>query len=127
VWTDGDERVVFVVGRGLWARRKHGVDFYGCYRLGPDGRVIDRIWEDTGLHERPGKHGMDGRFTHGGEFVILTPVFKSGGRQRVLCVADGSVRTVKLPAATHVFDHVAGFWWVRTGTEVFRCPDDEVF
>ncbi|WP_328453119.1 hypothetical protein [Amycolatopsis sp. NBC_00438] len=127
VWTDGDERVVFVVGRGLWARRKHGVDFYGCYRLGPDGRVTARIWEETGLHERSGKHGVDGRFTHGGEYVILTPVFKSGGRQRVLRVADGSVRTVGLPVTTHLFDHVAGFWWARTETEVLRYPDDEVF
>ncbi len=127
VWNDGDERLVFVVGRGLWARRKHGVDFYGCYRLGPDGRVTDRIWEETGLHGQPGKHGMDGRFTHGGEYVILTPVFKSGGRQRVLRVADGTVRTVGLPATTYLFDHVDGFWWARTETAVLRYPEDEVF
>ena len=127
VWTSGDVRLVFVVGRGLWARRKHGVDFHGCYRLGPDGRVVDRIWEETGLRDRPGKHGVDGRFTHGGEHVILTPVFKSGGRQRVLRVADGTVRTSVLPPAAHLFDHVDGFWWVRTEAEVLRCPDDEVF
>jgi hypothetical protein len=56
-------------------------------------------------------YGVDGRFTHGGEYVILTPVFKSGGRQRVLRVADGTVRTVALPATTHLFDHVGAFWW----------------
>jgi hypothetical protein len=127
VWTDGDERLVFVVGRGLSGRRKHGVDFHGCYRLGPDGRVTDRIREETGLHDQPGKHGVDGRFTHGGEHVILTPVFKSGGRQRVLRVADGTVRVVGLPVTTHLFDHVAGFWWARTETEVVRYLDDEVF
>ncbi|UJW28764.1 hypothetical protein L3Q67_26250 [Saccharothrix sp. AJ9571] len=79
------------------------------------------------MHDQPGKHGVDGRFTHGGEHVILTPAFKSGGRQRVLNPADGTVRIVGLPDATHLFDHVAGFWWARTETEVLRYPDDEVF
>ncbi|OXM43158.1 hypothetical protein [Amycolatopsis alba] len=127
MWSNGDERLVFVVERELWARRKHGVDFYGCYRLGPDGRVTDRIWEETGLYDQPGKHRMDGRFTHSGEYLILTPVFKSGGRQRILHVADGTMRTVRLPATTHLFDHADGLWWTRTETKVLRYPDNEVF
>lgn len=126
VWTDGDERLVFVVGRGLWQRRKAGVDFYGCYRLGADGRVTERIWAETDLAGQRGKHGVDGRFTHGGEYVILTPVFKSGGRQRVLRVADGNPVEVKVPATTHLFDHVGGFWWAHTDTEVLRLPADGV-
>jgi hypothetical protein len=109
-------------------RRLHisGADYFSCVRLTDEGRVVDRIHEVSGWKLADKKHGLAARFTADGEYVILTPAFRSGGRPTVLRLSDGEVLTPRFPrgwAKAEILDHhPARGWWLRKDNDVTVVP-----
>jgi hypothetical protein len=103
-----------------------GADYFSCVRLTPDGHVTDRIHERSGWKQDGKKHGIDGRFTADGAYAILTPAFRTGGRPRVLRLADGEVLEPRFPrglAKAEILDHhPARGWWLRLDGQATVVP-----
>lgn len=110
--------------RSMWSK---GTDFFSCVRLTPDHHVADRIHEESGWKAHGKKHGIDARFTADGAHVVLTQVFRTGGRPRVLRLDDGAVLTPTFPRGltkAEILDHhPERGWWLRLDDTVTVVAD----
>ncbi len=124
----------YVVSEGsdLGSTLAYGADFFTCATVDGDGRLLRRVHEQHGWKRQSGKHGIRGRFTADGGYLLLTPVFKTGewkGRQRVLSLADDTTHVPVLPRGltkATVLDHHSGTWWLRSGDDVIGLEDLEL-
>lgn len=88
-------RFVVAEGSDSGSVNKYGSDFFTLATLDDDGRVLDRLYEESGWKDLSGKHGISAWFTSDSATAILRPVFRTGkwkGRPHLLDLADGSIR-----------------------------------
>ena len=89
--------------------------------------VLRDMLEESGWKLDGKKRGIYARFTADGAYAILTPVFRGGGRPRVLRLADGALLTPMLPRGltkAEILDHhPERGWWLRLDNAVSVIPD----
>ncbi|WP_432974401.1 hypothetical protein [Dactylosporangium sp. CA-233914] len=106
-------------GSDLGSMNRYGADFFTVATIASDGSVAERLWERAGWKRQPGKHGLHGRFTADGEYVILTPNFRTGewkGRQRLLRLDDRQLLAPRMPrgrTTAAILDGSNGRWWLE--------------
>ncbi len=116
--TTPEHRYVFVEGSDRGSTNKYGSDFSSCVEVDAGGRVLRKVWEESGYKRMPGKHGIDGAFTSDGRWAILTPHFASGpdkGKQRLLDLATGEQFRPKLPRGwtkARIIEGAEAGWWL---------------
>ena len=127
----GDSLLVCVEGSDGSSVPKWGADFFTVTRVLPDGTVTAPLYEESGWKRRPGKHGLRGRITSSGRYVVLTPVFATGawkGRQRLLDLSTGDVVEPALPrgaARMRIVDHGGSTFWLSDGAQRVLCAAAE--
>lgn len=103
-------RYVAAQGSDTASMLKYGSDFFTLAELDGARRVARRVYEESGWKKAAGKHGIRARFTSDGTSAILTPVFGTGGRQRLIGLVDGEIEAISpiRGAATFALADVRG-------------------
>ena len=127
----GDSLLVCVEGSNASSVKKYGADFFTITRVLPDGTVTSPLYQQSGWKRQPGKHGINGKITSSGRYVVLTPVFASGewkGRQRLFDLETGEVIEPVLPrgaAKMRIVDHRGATFWLSDGAQRILCAEAE--
>ncbi|MBW6435818.1 hypothetical protein KZ829_18920 [Actinoplanes hulinensis] len=127
----GDSLLVCVEGSDASSVRKYGADFFAITRVTTDGTVTEPLYQQSGWKRRPGKHGINGKVTSSGRYVLLTPVFAAGewkGRQRLFDLETGEVIEPVLPhgaAKMRIVDHHEAAFWLSDGAQRILCAEAE--
>jgi hypothetical protein len=127
----GDSLLVCVEGSDAASVPKYGADFFTITRVTADGTVTEPLYQQSGWQRQPGKHGINGKITSSGRYVVLTPVFGSGewkGKQRLFDIMTGEVVAPGLPrgaAGMRIFDHFGGTFWLSDGERRILCAEAE--
>lgn len=125
----GDSLLVCVEGSDGSSVRKYGADFFTLTRVTTDGTVTAPLYQQSGWKRQPGKHGINGRITSSGRYVVLTPVFSSGewkGRQRLFDLGTGDVVAPVLPRGAttmRIVDHRDTTFWLSDGAQRIVCAE----
>lgn len=119
----GDDLLVCAEGSDGSSVRKWGSDFFTLTCVTADGTVTPPLYEQSGWKRSPGKHGLHGKITASGRYVVLTPVFASGdwkGRQRLFDLGTGELVEPVLPrgaAGMRIVDHHGTTFWLSDGAQ----------
>ncbi|MEU4690285.1 hypothetical protein [Actinoplanes sp. NPDC023714] len=128
---DGDSLLVCVEGSDASSVRRYGADFFTITRVTTDGTVTAPLYQQSGWKRQPGKHGINGKITSSGRYVLLTPVFTAGewkGRQRLFDLETGDVVEPVLPrgaAKMRIVDHGGATFWLSDGAQRILCAEAE--
>lgn len=123
----GDSFLVCVEGSDASSVRKYGADFFTITRVTTDGTVTEPLYQQSGWKRQPGKHGINGKITSSGRYVLLTPVFATGewkGRQRLLDLVTGDLTVPVLPhgaAKMRIIDHHEATFWLSDDAQRILC------
>jgi hypothetical protein len=123
-----NRRFLFIEGSDSISVNKYGMDYYSLIEVCSNGKIIDKIYEVSGLQQLSGKHGVRGSFTASKEYLVLRPVFSSGewkGKQKLFCLLDNSLIDIEMPRGTKEFriiDHMNGNFYLTDFTnEIMVC------
>ncbi|WP_328474078.1 hypothetical protein OHA21_14205 [Actinoplanes sp. NBC_00393] len=128
---DGDSLLVCVEGSDASSVRRYGADFFTITRVTTDGTVTAPLYQQSGWRRQPGKHGITGKVTSSGRYVLLTPVFTAGewkGKQRLFDLETGDVIEPVLPrgaAKMRIVDHGGATFWLSDGAHRILCAEAE--
>ena len=123
----GDSLLVCAEGSNGSSVLKWGSDFFTLTRVTADGTVTAPLYEQSGWKRQTGKHGIRGRITASGRYVVLTPVFASGewkGRQRLLDLGTGELVAPVLPRGAtrmRIVEHHGTTFWLSDGAQRILC------
>ncbi|MFK4761508.1 hypothetical protein ACI3KS_11285 [Microbacterium sp. ZW T5_45] len=87
-------RFVAAQGSDTASMLRYGSDFFTLAELDGSKRIARRVYEESGWKKAAGKHGIRARFTSDGTSAILTPVFRTGGRQRLIGLVDRAIEEI---------------------------------
>ena len=127
----GDSLLVCVEGSDASSVRRYGADFFAITRVTADGTVTEPLYQQSGWRRQPGKHGINGKITSSGRYVLLTPVFTAGewkGRQRLFDLETGEIIEPVLPrgaAKMRIVDHGGATFWLSDGAHRILCAEAE--
>ncbi len=127
----GDSLLVCVEGSDASSVPRYGADFFTIARVTADATVTGPLYQQSGWMRQPGKHGINGKITSSGRYVVLTPVFATGewkGKQRLFDITTGEVIDPGLPrgaAKMRIIDHCEGTFWLSDGAQRILCAEAE--
>lgn len=114
---DGENLLVYVPGGDITNVNKWGMDYFACAKISQEGNVLGFVIESDYLKAHAEKLGTNGIFSACMQYLILTPVFKSGswkGKQKLFSFATNELIDIQLPygksKATIVQKRGADFW-----------------
>lgn len=125
----GDGLLVCVEGSDASSVNRYGADFFSVVRIAADGSVSAPLHEQSGWKRQPGKHGINGKITSSGRYVVLTPVFASGewkGKQRLLDLETGELVEPVLPRGAtrmRIIDHHGTTFWIHDEAQRVLCAE----
>jgi hypothetical protein len=108
----------FAEGSDNASVNRYGMDYYSLVDIDRAGCVLRKIFEAADLKDLPGKHGVRGCFSSSREYLILTPVFKSGewkGRPKLFDMGTEKLLNVDFPKSAKDFkiiDHYNGRFYL---------------
>jgi hypothetical protein len=118
----GDSLLVCVEGSDASSERKYGADFFTLTRVSRDGTVTAPLYQESGWKRQPGKHGINGKITSSGRYVVLTPVFATGEWK------TGEIIEPVLPRGAtklRIVDHGQAAFWLSDGAQRIVCAEAE--
>jgi hypothetical protein len=127
----GDSLLVCVEGSDASSVLKYGADFFTITRIAADGTLTQPLYQQSGWMRQPGKHGINGKITSSGRYVVLAPVFATGewkGKQRLFDIMTGEVIAPGLPRGAgkmRIIDHREGTFWLSDGAQRILCAEAE--
>lgn len=119
-----DDRIfIFFEGSSSLNVDKHGMDYFSLVEIDEDGKIIDRLYEISGLQKKSCKDGTYGSFSSSKDYLILTPAFKSGewkGKQKLFDLNTKNIIDVELPKSIkgfEIMDHFNNVFYLAEPTK----------
>ncbi|MEN2488244.1 hypothetical protein AAYQ05_10655 [Flavobacterium sp. B11] len=120
---NGANFYVFLEGSDHGSVNRYGMDFYALVELDFNGKLIEKIYEVSGLkngskNPTGKKYGIRGNFTSSAEYLIMTPVFKSDdwkGKQKLFSIKEKKLIDIQLPRGAkdfRIIEHKYDVFWL---------------
>lgn len=111
---------IFTSGAKITSVNKWGMDYYGIILSNTKGKMTEVLLDSGNLQAIDRKqHGVNGKFTACGQYVILTPVFASDdwkGKQKLFSLATRELIDIEFPRGfgkyPKVIQHLGNHYWV---------------